>query len=917
VGEALEAGCETLPSADERRTATVERGTRIGRYLALSRVGSGAMGVVWSAYDPELDRKVAIKIVLAAGDDQAGVRSRLQREAQALARLAHPNVVTVHDVGSLDGGVWIAMELIDGATLGDWIAQTRPGVSALLDVLARAGAGLAAAHAAGLVHRDIKPSNLMLARDAQGGFVDARVLVMDFGLADDPSSGDPDDGAMTRPGMMVGTPAYMAPEQHLGLPVDARSDQFGFCVTAWEALYGERPFTGDSLAQLALAVTEGRRRPAPRRGVSSAIRRALERGMAPDPSRRFVDMAALLAALARARTRRRRMLAVAVFAAIATLAGTAVAASARAKLVAISRCETEGAGIAQVWPGPDGAEHERLADAFERSGSALASGTMARIVPRLDAWAEQWSTTSREECEAFEVEHTRDAGLHTRAIACLEEHRQAVAVLLGVLAEADDGTVQGAVGAVADLIPPPVCADDARLLARSESPADADVDEIAGLQRELDRVRSLRAAGRPGAARSLAEQLLPRAEAIGWPPLAIEARLELAVSIDEAGDPAAAEPLLVDSYVDALATGHDELAIDAAQQLVFVVGYELARTDEGLMWGRHGEGFAHRPGTDPLRAARLSSAIATVAAERGELDEAQSRYREVLATMTDELGPDHPRLADLLSNVAMLEAMRGDHETAEAHYLEALALAQDAFGPDHPTVASLLSDVAIARVSRGDAEGALPLFERALAIRESALGPRHPLVAAALNNLAGTHRMLGDARAAEPLLRRALEILEATIGPEHPDLGAPLVSLGGLVHERGDLEGAERLFTRALQVRERGLGPANPALAEPLAALAWLALGRGHAAAAVPLAERALELRRDAPPLQIGESHFVLARALCESGGDCRRGVELAQLAIIDFADEQPPRQRAEIEQWLRDDPTAAAITAGTQGGPR
>lgn len=302
----------------------LEAGALLGKYRLERIVGAGGMGVVWAAVDPDLDRTVAIKVLRVAGDDPL-LRSRLLREARAMARLKHGNVLTVYEVGTHKNRDYIAMELIEGSSLDVWLAQKQPR-PLIIAALQAAGRGLAAAHAAGIVHRDFKPHNVL--RDQDG-----RVLVTDFGLArgqiedpDDaeleqldpasfapPVAGGSGSGSQSRPrraldsvldspltqtGVLIGTPAYMAPEQFIGATPDPRTDQFAFCVAAWEALTGARPFRGGSLDELQQAA---------KRGVATVVadlprdvRAVLQRGLEPDPAKRWPDMTSLLAALERA-----------------------------------------------------------------------------------------------------------------------------------------------------------------------------------------------------------------------------------------------------------------------------------------------------------------------------------------------------------------------------------------------------------------------------------------------------------------------------------------------------------------------------------------------------------------------------------------------------------------------------------------
>ena len=325
---------ETTGPVEEQTTAKLwdaprpgdaaDRPFCVGRFVVLDVVGAGGMGLVYAAYDPELDRKIAVKVVRAAA--YAGLRasvgqSQLMREAQAMARLSHPNVVTVHDVGTVGDAVFIAMEFVDGVTLRTWL-QGQVGESGsgrswtgsrwqqTLSLFLKAGRGLAAAHEAGVIHRDFKPDNVLVGRDG-------RAKVVDFGLAQAqggeigvvgvaaPEGAAPEE---TQQDAVIGTPAYMAPEQHDGAACDARADQFSFCVSLWEGLYGVRPFAGTTPVEVALAMRAGAIEPVPRDSrVPRWLHRVLLRGLERDPARRYPNMRALLADLECEHGRLRRL----------------------------------------------------------------------------------------------------------------------------------------------------------------------------------------------------------------------------------------------------------------------------------------------------------------------------------------------------------------------------------------------------------------------------------------------------------------------------------------------------------------------------------------------------------------------------------------------------------------------------------
>jgi WD40 repeat protein len=298
-------------SAPSTATRKLPEHRQLGHYVLLDELGRGGMGVVYAAHDSKLGRKVAIKMLRSEGGPK--LQRRLIREAQAMAKLAHPNVVSVHEIGEHQGAAFIVMDHVEGQTLRQWLAGAPRSVAEILAVFMAAGRGLAAIHEAGFIHRDFKPDNLMI-RDS------GQVLVMDLGIAragaDALTSAvavtgfdgsDHTVGDLTRDGTVMGSPAYMAAEQFSGGEITPKTDQFSFCVSLWQALYGERPFAGENMATLMDAVTVGQLRAAKRSDVPAALRSVLERGLQADPQARFESMNALLAALERASSSRVRV----------------------------------------------------------------------------------------------------------------------------------------------------------------------------------------------------------------------------------------------------------------------------------------------------------------------------------------------------------------------------------------------------------------------------------------------------------------------------------------------------------------------------------------------------------------------------------------------------------------------------------
>jgi eukaryotic-like serine/threonine-protein kinase len=440
-------GVETrrLRAAIETRifgAATTAAPARIGRFVVLDRLGEGGMGTVWAAWDPELDRRVAIKVTRRRIDRARSV-ARMRREARALARLDHPNVVTVHEVDVIDDHLYIAMELVRGGTLTTWCEDHPAGepgrFAELLPLAIQAARGLAAVHGAGMVHRDLKPSNMLV---DEGG----RLCLTDFGLArlgDARATGEPETsergsadegepvdpaGSLTRAGEVLGTPAYMAPEQLEGR-ADALADQFSLCATLWEAAYGVRPFAGlTPLARLE-AIAEGRPTlPATAHAVPAWFRGVLRRGLMQEPAQRWPDVLALLRALERGRDRRRDRWR--VVAGVVALAGVA-AWGAWVRMEPGLWCGAGGDALAPAW-GPD----QRAAIAVHHEPAMVAA---------LDAYGEAWVAAYTETCHAYAEaapDHRGDAPLQagSERLGCLADAREQLATVTDELAttRADD-----------------------------------------------------------------------------------------------------------------------------------------------------------------------------------------------------------------------------------------------------------------------------------------------------------------------------------------------------------------------------------------------------------------------------------------------------------------------------------------------
>ncbi|MGV3623205.1 MAG: protein kinase domain-containing protein, partial [Archangium sp.] len=490
---------------------TLERGVELGHYVLLEKLGSGGMGEVFAAYDPRLDRKVALKLLRSGALSVQEGRARLLREAQAMARLQHPNVIAVHDVGVIGERVFVAMEYVEGETLAEWLRGRREW-DEIVRIFLAAGSGLAAAHKAGLVHRDFKPDNVLLGSDL-------RPRVVDFGLARQsnatPAPSLPEivaqSGAtslshkLTRDGAVMGTPGYMPPEQINGLATDARSDQFSFCVALWGALYGSRPFSGTTLSQIAKEIAQGHFTAVPSDSqVPEYVHDAMMRGLNNNPADRWPDMDSLLRALRlRARANPRRRLFVAGLVCFSLL-GIGYGLWTRQRTMVCAGMERELQG---TW---DPARKEKLRDAFVSTGLSYAGDAWSRTEHAIDAWAAEWVVASREVCEASKLREEDSAELTELKTACLDERRQQLKALVSIFEAPDHDVVNTAPTAAHELEGAAACISATRLKSRPATDEKERAAEAA-LRTKIVEARAQLAAGKYPAGLQRLQDISPSA----------------------------------------------------------------------------------------------------------------------------------------------------------------------------------------------------------------------------------------------------------------------------------------------------------------------------------------------------------------------------------------------------------------------
>jgi tetratricopeptide (TPR) repeat protein/tRNA A-37 threonylcarbamoyl transferase component Bud32 len=880
----------------------LKTGALVGRYVVIDHLGSGAMGSVFAAYDPELGRRVALKILHERSADESS-RLRMLREAQAMARLQHPNVVVVFDVGAYDGRIWLAMELVEGQTLGAWLRAAERDWAAVVEVLVAAAQGLAAAHSAGLIHRDVKPENIMIS--------DGRVRVADFGLARAGADMAEETGIdtvtrtgvnslldsdLTGVGALVGTPRYMSPEGFLGEPVDARGDQYGWAVTAWEALYGAPPVEAETLDELRRKVITGQRRPPTGRRVPKWLRRIVERCLEVLPDARFPSMSAVVAAIEVQRRRRRWLFGAYGAAGVAALVAAGLAVAGLAERDADRRCVAAGAAIDEVW---GSAQRRATEGAFTASGHPDARAIFRRSAPWLDDYAARWRDERTALCRATRA---GEAEAPAAALACLEERRLALAALVdGVFASADRDVVLRSVSAAAGLPALAPCSDAAALARAPALPeADAARERIAALRGRHEQVKALVAAGKYPAASDALPGLVADAEASGWEPLIVDVGLTKAGLLIRTGDSEGAEALYEETLWRAASAGDDASVADAAAMLTYVVGYLRARPVEGLRWGRMARAALARAGDlEGMREATLVSSLGIVHEALGDYDAAQANKEAVLELRERLMGAAHPGVANAHNNLGILYLTRGEAERAEHHHRRAIAIRERVLGPRHPDVGDSYLNLGNVYALRKDNAAALAAYERALGIFAESYGEGTPRVAAILDNIAGVQRDLGDLDAALRNHREALAIRERVLPENHPEIGVSHFGVGACLVNRGDVEAGIAELRAGLAVFEASVGAEHPDTARAHAALGQALIDGGAADEGEIHLARAWKLceAREVGPGTRGEVAWIYAQRLAERG-EVERARSVAEVARGDFAALGSRDKVAEIDAW-------------------
>ncbi|MEM7156073.1 MAG: serine/threonine-protein kinase [Myxococcota bacterium] len=836
----------TRGSVMGRLFGEVSTPVEVGGYEIVGLAGSGAMGRVYVAEDPRLGRKVALKLIRPEPGrprTEAMRRRRLGLEARALARLSHPNIVEVLDVGEHDEQVYVVMELVEGQDLRAWLQARARTLDEVLDVFIQAAAGLCGAHAQGVVHRDFKLDNVRVG-------LDGRVRLVDFGLARSserrvPTEEDVASGAAPQNTGIVGTPLYMAPELAQGQPADTFSDQYAFAVALHVAVHRRFPRAAptESSGQDALVVP---------RWLSKII----ERGLQQEPGARFPSMDAMRRALLRAgRGSRLRVVSVGAVAALIVTGAVLVGAP--------GDPEVDCAGPAALTGTWDDDRRAAVTEALDREAwSSGAAETPARVLEGLDRYASEWSRVHRDNCEATHVRAVQSPVLLDSRNACLVDRRRHLAALVDQL-EAFEPAQRTRVRAMVMSLPALARCSDIDLLSSVESPPPdpALQPELDVLADVLARSGAMHSAGRFKAVAELLAAHLERARAIAsvHPTLAARLIARAARMEQELARYAEALPLYEEAFFLAQRAGEATLATRCAAGAMRLHEF-LGSSGSADAWHGHARAMVESAGSDSDAAMELHWAVAWLSSRRGDLPGAIEGFRSAL-TILEGHGETHGHRPDqrarILDDLADTQTVAGDYDEAFANASAAYEIFNSTLGPQHPDAGISRANLAHLEARRGNYEKSNEHLRFLIDLWSRELGPEHDQVVSVRNGLALNLGELGKHREAEAMLVELVEIAERNSPEDAVGLALLLDNVAVMRLKLGRFEDAEPMSRRALSLQRDSLGDEHRETGRTHTHLATILQRQGKLDEATEHAERALAITL----ASVGPGHVLTAQA--------------------------------------------------------
>lgn len=876
---------------------TVDR----SRYRFFGERGRGGIGRVMVAHDSRLDRRVAVKELLKSSRNEA----RFVREAFITARLQHPGIVPIIEAGRWDDGEpFYSMKLVEGESLKELIAATGdldarfalvPNVLAVADTIAYA-------HSQRVIHRDLKPSNVVVGEYGE-------TIVVDWGLAKDLDADDESDDASAGPagtssasgataeGTVLGTLAYMPPEQARGEAVDERADVFAIGALLYHVLSGSPPLSGDGSERLERA-RASRIEPLAERapGAPADLVAIVTKAMSPSPESRYATARELAADLRRfttgqlvvardysraqlmarwLRANRTRIVVVGL-AAVMLAVGTIATRAWYQRRTAAALCGGADARLAGVWD--DEVRGEARA-AFEATGASFAGETFARVDELLDSYTEEWGEQRRDACMLTRHRGEQSARVMDLRMRCFERRRAELDALTDVLAEdVTSDVVLGAIDAVAALTELSACDDIEALSAAVPPPDDPEErDEAERLRAIVDRAGARYDVGRFSDARELVEPIIDEVNALGYAPLEADATYALAEAQLQLQDHEAAMSLLLE-VLPAAARAHDDHLLAAAQIDLMAVARTRDKADEALAMRPRIELAIARADDDEVLQGRYWTEVAASLEDKARYTEALVAHERALELFERAHDGDHMNVAAALHNLGMFQRDEGNYDQARALLERSRTMYEAVLGLDHPDLARVLTTLGTVARKQGKLDEAWNLTEHAMKLREAEFGSDHTRFADSLDSLGKIANLQGKYEQAYELHQRALAIYDLHRDARPASLATILDNLGTAAYSIGNIDEALVHLKRSVELMERLRGPDHPSVASTLSNVGAMLLIQDRYAEASEYFERAATIQE----AKFGPDHPGLGATLTNWAGaavglgQCERGRDLA-----------------------------------------
>lgn len=870
------------PLARHRAWSQVQRGLfaritapiRLGRYLLVEQVGAGANGIVYAAYDPELDRRIALKLLSVREDCGA---ARLA-EARAMARLSHPHVAAIHDVGEFEWahlgveprpaqsggprGLYLVLEYVQGDNIATWVARTQPhwrrGLAMLMEIIS----GLAAAHRHGIVHGDIKPDNVLV--DDNG-----RVKIVDFGLARLTA----EDANPVGSREVGGTPRYMAPEQHRSSAANPATDQFSLCTLAIELLGRAPVFPHDSTEALATAKTRGELPPRPR-AIPVWLWELLIRGLAPDPGQRFASLDALLAAIEKKSRQRRRFI---VGLVLCALGAVGVAGISTLRHATEQRCRRDADRAAQLLS-PQ--RRATLDAAFAGIGTPGALATWERARQHLEHYLESWATARQQQCRSATVDVELGLTPLAHGTLCLERRLDHIKGLLDSLERVDDRRLPGVLAATSSLPPLEPCRLEPSAAFTTRAPLPAPAQSDRALSARIAQVSTLTAMAHHETARELGREVVEQARHLDDPYTISAAERAYGVALSWVEEPDEARAALERAWQAGERANDPELVVRALAELAHVTGIALNQPRAAEHFVELGRALSGRTFVAPDATFELEYQHARVLESAGQFDDAERVFEKVLPLAPRLFGTASLRTSDILNHLGIAADNRDDFARAHELFRQVLDERTRVLGPAHPRTGVALANVAVTRRWIGSLDTAIDELGSAVITMEQGWGPDHRMVTWFRTTYG--HMLLDAERneAALTELQLAYEAASRTLPQGHASRLTAMIARAVSLTANNRAREAESI---ALEAAQGWAGLGNAAReSEALIALANARRDQGDFDAALELYRRALELGASADaPLVTGLAHEEIGRTQLLLGQTDAAETSLAQAIVL------------------------------------